>query len=191
VRIQSFLHFQQLLLLQRLSNSSISPDLPASTTTKMAVPFVIPSEYGYVLATASLSMFFSTWHAMRVGPFRKAAKIPYPNAYASPEQIEACKDENRKHAMYLFNCAQRSHYNFLENYVATLPALLIAGLGYPVSAAAAGSAWLVFRFLYATGYTRADKTNGSGRMIGSGFWLAQFALFGMVGKMGFDALMMK
>jgi glutathione S-transferase len=128
---------------------------------------------------------------MRVGPFRKAAKVPYPNAYASPEQIAACDDEKAKHAMYLFNCAQRSHYNFLENYVATLPALMIAGLGYPVAAASSGALWLVFRYMYAVGYTRTDKTNGSGRLVGSGFWLAQFALFSMVGKMGFDAFMMK
>jgi glutathione S-transferase len=136
-------------------------------------------------------MFFSTWQGMRVGPFRKAAGIPYPNAYASPDQIAACTDEKKKSAMYLFNCAQRAHYNFLENYVATLPALLIAGLAYPIAAASTGALWLVFRYMYATGYTRADKTNGSGRLYGSGFWLAQFGLFGMVGKMAFDALMMK
>jgi glutathione S-transferase len=128
---------------------------------------------------------------MRVGPFRKAAKIPYPNAYASPDQIAACGDEKTKQAMYLFNCAQRSHYNFLENYVATLPALMIAGLAYPIGAAAVGAVWLAFRYIYAVGYTRADQTNGKGRLMGSGFWLAQFVLFGMVGKMGFDALMMK
>lgn len=74
--------------------------------------------------------------------------------------------------------------------MAVLPSLLIAGLAYPKAAAATGAAWTVFRYIYAVGYTRADKTNGKGRLAGSGFWLAQFVLFGMVGKMGYDALMM-
>jgi len=156
----------------------------------MAVTFTIPKEYGYVLLTAASTMFFSTWQGMRVGPFRRAAGVPYPNAYASPEQISACSDEKKKQALYLFNCAQRAHYNFLENYTAVLPSLLIAGLAYPVSAAVTGALWTFFRYLYAVGYTRADKTNGKGRMAGSGFWLAQAVLFGMVGKMGYDALMM-
>jgi len=186
VKIQSYLLFQLLQILFKPSTK-----ISKQNTVTMAVPFVIPKEYGYVLVTASASMFFSVWQGMRVGPFRKAAKIPYPNAYASPDQIEACADEKEKQAKYLFNCAQRAHYNFLENYVATLPAILIAGLAYPVTSAASGAIWLVFRYMYAVGYTRADKTNGKGRMAGSGFWLAQAVLFGMVGKMGFDALMMK
>jgi glutathione S-transferase len=155
-----------------------------------AITFTIPKEYGYILATATGSFILSTWHAMRVGPFRKAAKIPYPNNYASTEQIEACNDADRKQAMYLFNCAQRAHYNFLENYVGFLPALLIAGLAFPRGAAVTGAVWTVFRYFYAVGYTKKDQTNGRGRMMGSGFWLAQFTLFGMVGKMAYDALMM-
>jgi len=134
-------------------------------------------------------MFFSAWHGMRVGPFRKKAKVPYPNHYASSEAIASCADPELKKNMYLFNCAQRAHANFLENYSAFLPAMLIAGIAYPVGAAVTGVIWTISRYLYAVGYTRKDKNNGSGRLLGSGFWFAQATLYGMVGKMAWDALM--
>jgi glutathione S-transferase len=109
-----------------------------------------------------------------------------PNSYASQEAINAAETAEQKKALYLFNCAQRAHYNFLENYVAALPATLIAGLVYPKAAAATGAAWCFFRILYATGYTRADKDKGTGRYAGAGFWFAQLGLFLMVGKIGLD-----
>ena len=46
----------------------------------------------------------------------------------------------------------------------------------------------MFRIMYATGYTRADKENGKGRLAGSGFWLAQLGLVLMVGKLGVDLI---
>jgi len=155
----------------------------------MSISITVPKEYGYVLLTVAGTFVLSTWHGMRVGPFRRAAKIPYPTQYASDTQIAAADSEQAKTAMYLFNCAQRAHYNFLENYITFVPALLIAGLKFPVVAAALGAAWSVFRTMYATGYTRADKTNGKGRMAGAGFWLAQFALYGIVGKQAFDMIL--
>ncbi|KAE9986174.1 hypothetical protein EG328_006437 [Venturia inaequalis] len=148
----------------------------------MSISITLPAEYGYVLATATGSFILSTWHGMRVGPFRKAAKIPYPTQYASDSLLASTTDSTQKQNLYLFNCAQRAHYNFLENYVTFLPALLIAGLKYPVASSVLGAAWCVFRAMYATGYTRADKKDGKGRLMGSAFWLAQFALYGMVGK---------
>ena len=57
-----------------------------------------------------------------VGPYRRAAKVPYPNAYASAAE---CKESKEK---YLFNCAQRSHANFLEHQPQMLVGLLIGGL---------------------------------------------------------------
>jgi glutathione S-transferase len=112
-----------------------------------------------------------------------------PNAYASPEQIAAATSPEAKQALYLFNCAQRAHYNFLENYVSVLPATLVAGLAYPRAAAITGVAWCVSRVLYATGYTRKDKEHGNGRYVGISFWAAQLVLFLMVGKMGVDLIM--
>jgi glutathione S-transferase len=70
-----------------------------------------------------------------------------------------------------------------------LPATLIAGLAYPKAAAATSAVWLAFRVLYATGYTRADKENGKGRLAGLGFWLAQLGAFLMVGKMSVDMIL--
>ena len=124
---------------------------------------------------------------MRVGPFRKAAKVPYPNAYASPEQIAAASAED-KQALYLFNCAQRAHYNFLENHLNMLAPMLIAGVQFPIASAVTGVAWSVFRLLYALGYTSKTHQNGKGRMAGSGFWLAQLVLAGLAGYSGVKML---
>ena len=121
--------------------------------------------------------------------FRKPAKVGYPAAYASNEDIAKVDDPKQKKAMYLFNCAQRAHYNFIENYNTVLPALLISGLKHPVSAAAIGSAWLVCRVIYAVGYTRADKEGGKGRLAGSGHYLCALALYGMTGWMGAKMVM--
>ncbi|KAL9615707.1 MAG: hypothetical protein Q9204_008685, partial [Flavoplaca sp. TL-2023a] len=55
-----------------------------------------------------LSTLVGYWHLPNTGRFRKAAKVPYPNAYATPDQMKESK------AHYLFNCAQRSHATFLE-----------------------------------------------------------------------------
>lgn len=123
---------------------------------------------------------------MRVPHFRGPAGIPYPNAYASSEAIASCADPNKKEAMYLFNCAQRAHYNFLENYVAALPALLIAGVKYPRAAAGLGALWCVSRVMYAVGYTDPKAKGGRGRYRGAAFWIAQFGLFGICGWMGVE-----
>jgi len=160
-----------------------------ATITTAVATITVPKEYGYVLATAASSMFLCAWHGMRVAPFRKRAKVPYPIASVSPEQIASASSPEQKQALHLFNCVQRAHYNFLENYIAVLPALLVAGLKYPLSTTGLSAVWIVFRVMYATGYTRADKENGKGRLVGSGFWLAQFGLFSLVGKMGWDLIM--
>jgi glutathione S-transferase len=95
--------------------------------------------------------------------------------------------------MYLFNCAQRAHHNFIENYPAALSALLVSGLAYPRLAAAAGAVWMVGRVVYALGYTRRAEWNveGKGRFSGGGFYVAavgQVVLMGLVGKMGVELL---
>ncbi|KAF2101124.1 membrane-associated proteins in eicosanoid and glutathione metabolism [Rhizodiscina lignyota] len=155
----------------------------------MSLSITLPKEYGYVLLTATATFFVSTWHGMRVAPFRKAAKMPYPNAYATTSDIDKADSEERKKAMYLFNCAQRAHANFMENYNSTLPAILIAGLKFPLTSAAVGAVWTVCRVLYARGYTRADKEQGKGRYAGMAFWLCQAVLYGMTGWMGVQMFM--
>ena len=91
--------------------------------------------------------------------------------------------------MFTFNCAQRAHYNFLENYSQTLVAMLIGGLEYPVASAAIGTAWSVCRIIYAIGYTRPPASgNLSGQWAGAGAWTAQFVLYGLAGKFGYGLL---
>jgi glutathione S-transferase len=113
----------------------------------------------------------------------------YPNCYASAESIEACSDPKEKKAKYLFNCAQRAHYNFMENYPMALAGMLIAGLQYPTTSAVAGVVWTASRVLYAIGYTDPNKVDGKGRFfygLGELFWGSQLVWMGLVGKMGYD-----
>lgn len=93
-----------------------------------------------------------------------------------------------KKKMYLFNCAQRSLGNWNENLPTFLPALLVAGLRYPVLSSVMGAGWIVSRIAYAIGYTRADRDDGKGRLYGAPFWLFQLGLYGMVAWSGFKML---
>lgn len=105
--------------------------------------------------------------------------ISYPKAFADSGDMSSAKDDKQKQAMYLFNCAQRSHGNYLENQPSVIAALLIAGTQFPLTTTGLGVGWILSRVLYAVGYTRQDKDKGQGRLVGSGFWLCQFGLFGM------------
>jgi glutathione S-transferase len=125
---------------------------------------------------------------MRVAVFREMSGTGYPNAYATPEQIANAPSEDKKLAMYVFNCAQRAHYNFLENYNQTLAAMLIGGLEYPITSATLGAVWSVCRILYAVGYTRSGNKEASGRYAGAGAWFTQFGLFCLASKIGYDLL---
>ncbi|KAI4255065.1 MAG: hypothetical protein LQ352_002739, partial [Teloschistes flavicans] len=73
-----------------------------------ALTITVPQEYGYVLLSATLSSLVSYWHAIQTGQYRRRAKVPYPNAYATAQEMKEDRDK------YLFNCAQRSHITFLE-----------------------------------------------------------------------------
>lgn len=132
---------------------------------------------------ATSSFWLAFWHGARVTNFRKAAGVAYPNQFA----VERA-DRPLSTAEYVFNCAQRAHGNFLENQPSFVAAVLLAGLQYPLASAVIGAVWGFCRILFAIGYTRTDKKNGSGRLIGLGFWLCQMALFGMAGKVGFDMI---
>jgi glutathione S-transferase len=108
---------------------------------------------------------------------RKPAQVAYPNAYATPQQMKASP------AAYRFNCAQRAHANLLENMPQAMLCMLFSGLFHPRAATWLGGAWLAFRFLYMLGYVFGsgsdEQGKGKGRMIGGGFWIAQFALIGL------------
>lgn len=129
----------------------------------------------------------SGWLLHNTGQFRKAARIPYPNAYASAEKAAADPKA------YAFNCAQRAQTNFVEQYPSFLVGLMVSGLQYPRSAAALGMAWIVSRVVYTIGYTTSQRgkgDGGAGRRPGSllGF-VAMLGLYGLAIGTSFNALM--
>lgn len=128
--------------------------------------------HSYVLVAATSSIAVNVMHMFLTSAARKRSKIPYPNAYATPEQ--AAKDP----AAYQFNCAQRAHANYTENVTPYLAALLISGLSYPVYAGALGLTWTTGRVVYALGYT--SSAGPKGRVVGSVVAsLSGLALLGM------------
>lgn len=58
---------------------------------------------------------------MRVSAARKAANVKYPAMYATGEDQASIK----------FNCAQRAHYNTLENLPVFLTACVLSHRGCP------------------------------------------------------------
>ncbi|KAF4553422.1 Hypothetical protein D9617_7g031500 [Elsinoe fawcettii] len=144
----------------------------------------LPPAFGYVLLTTALTTFNGVWHGLRVSSFRKAAGLGYPTPYADSAQIAQADSEAKKKALYIFNCAQRAHGNFLENQSGVLVTMLIAGLRFPLAATGFGLMWNVGRVVYAVGYTDKSKTNGKGRLQGSFFWLAQLGLLVLSGWTG-------
>lgn len=99
---------------------------PSATSSTAKLINILPPSYSYVIATATFSTFICQWLSVRVAVFRKAAKVQYPNCYATDAEAKVDK------AKYLFNCAQRAHANFLEHHPTFLASLLISGLSYPV-----------------------------------------------------------
>ncbi|MCJ1459892.1 hypothetical protein MMC28_010271 [Mycoblastus sanguinarius] len=88
----------------------------------MSLTLNVPKEYGFVLLTATLTTVVATWNSLHVAKYRKAAKVPYPNAYVTHAEAKESKEN------YLFNCAQRSHANLLEHQPQMLVGLLVGGL---------------------------------------------------------------
>lgn len=132
----------------------------------------------YVMLIAlGLTPLLSFAQGIVVTSCRKPANVPYPNAYATPQQMKASP------AAYRSNCAQRAHANLLENMPQAMLCMLVTGLFHPRAATWVGSGWLAFRVLYALGYVFGSGSDehgkGKGRLIGGGFWGAQFALIGL------------
>lgn len=127
-----------------------------------------------MLGTLLLSSVLNFYHGALVGTERKAAGVPYPNAYAT--DAEASTDIKK----YRFNCAQRAHQNYLENLPTFLVTSAIAGLQYPIPTAVMGVVWCAGRLVYAKGYINSTvEQKGAGRYKGSWFLLAQIGLLGV------------
>lgn len=148
----------------------------------------VPQEYGYVIATLGLTFINSLWHGMRIGRFRKAAKIPYPTPYADSATLSAAASDDQKLALHRFNCAQRAHGNFLENSGTAVAAMIVAGVRFPLLTAACGLGWNLGRIVYAAGYTSSPLGSGAGRLRGSFFWLFQAGLLGLTFATGASVL---
>ena len=66
---------------------------------------------------------------------------------------------------YMFNCAQRVHYNFVEMIATYEILLLVGGLAHPLLAAAMGALLIVGRIVYAIGYMFGPKSRVPGALI--------------------------
>jgi len=129
----------------------------------------IPAEYGYVIGTGFLSVVLNMYLGFQVASARRPANVPYPYAYADMAAAEA--DPKKK----LFNCYQRAHQNFLENYPGFLMTVFAGGLQHPITSAAAGLLYLVSRLIYARGYQTGDPAK---RMRGQFGYLPLLVLWG-------------
>ncbi|KAI4205536.1 MAG: hypothetical protein LQ350_000315 [Teloschistes chrysophthalmus] len=149
-----------------------------------ALTITVPQDYGYVLLSATMSSCVSYWLAMQVGRYRRVAKIPYPNAYATAQEMK--EDRNK----YLFNCAQRSHMSFLEHQPQFLLHLLISGLKYPLFSASMGVLWCIGRIHYTIGYVDPQAKDGEGRRRARYVTVPQLALLGasLVSAVGLTGL---
>lgn len=141
------------------------------------VTLEVPAEYGYVLLAATSTFLLNSVHSINTGRYRKAAKIDYPAAYAP--------SSNTSPEAQRFNCAQRAHGNYIENQVSMVPALLIAGLKFPIVSAVMGLCWTLSRYSYMVGYSKGGE-GGKGRYKNGGlhFWLFQFGLMGLAASFG-------
>lgn len=135
------------------------------------------SHPSYVLAAATSTFLLGLAHTLNTGAYRKAAKVPYPAAYAPESRTDP--------EAHRFNCAQRAHANYVENQTQTVLPLLIAGLRFPITAAVMGAVWTLSRYMYLNGYSKGgDGGKGRYKRGGAFFWLPQVAVIGMAGYTG-------
>lgn len=122
---------------------------------------VIPSDFKYVLASLSLIPFLNAYLDMNVVKFRKLAKVPLPNMFASKE--EADKDPLK----HQFNCAQKSALNFSEHVGGFIVSALVSGFYLPKFTGVFVTLWVVGRILYHHGYTTGDPKKRSIGFLGT------------------------
>jgi len=134
----------------------------------------LPPHPSYVLLAATSSTLLSVVHTTITSNARRASHVPYPNAYAS-----AAADAAASPAKARFNCAQRAHANFTENHATFVLNLLVAGLRFPRASAVLGATWVAGKLVYTFGYVREGREDGSGRLVGTWWWVPHLALMGM------------
>lgn len=137
----------------------------------------LSQDHGYAGFVAIFSALFLVGLGGQVGAYRRSAKVPYPNQYATHQEA---KDD---HAKLLFNCAQRAHLNTLEYYPTFLVLYVLSCIEYPRYAALAGLVFLAGRTVYALGYCTGIPAN---RNRGAFGYLGLLALLAMATKTCFD-----
>ncbi|KAI8366378.1 hypothetical protein EDC96DRAFT_508789 [Choanephora cucurbitarum] len=133
------------------------------------VALLIPSEYGYVLGTATASALYLFSLAVKVGKARREANVPYPYVYA--EKSEAEKDPKKN----IFNCVQRAHQNSVEIFPVFQTLLLVGGLKYPEISSVSAGVFLLGRMVYASGYSTGDPSKRN---------RGAFSYLGLIGLLG-------
>jgi len=132
----------------------------------------IKSEFGYVVICFVLSVFINMWHGHKVGGARKLYKVNYPATYL----VELEEGTGKITQDNAFNCYQRAHQNFLENYFAYMGLMFLGGLQYPIESAVAGLVYLLGRVVYAIGYMSGDPKK---RLWGSFQYIGILALIAL------------
>ncbi|KAL1951136.1 hypothetical protein VTO73DRAFT_285 [Trametes versicolor] len=122
---------------------------------------VLPKEFAYPAAAVVSTFYLLLWQSIRVGGARKRAGIQYPQVYAEKAEVAEKKEA------HVFNCTQRAHQNTLEAMPIVVGSTLIAGLTYPVAAAALCGTWVFSRIIYSIGYSTGDpkKRNLAGAAV--------------------------
>lgn len=118
----------------------------------------LPEGYGYIPSSLITIGWVLMWQSIMVGRYRKKAGIEYPQPYAEKAEV---KDST---AALRFNCMQRAHQNTIESAPIVFVSTLVAGLKYPVLAAAMCGAYSFARVVYTIGYKSGQpkrRTYGS------------------------------
>ncbi|OJA16158.1 hypothetical protein AZE42_00020 [Rhizopogon vesiculosus] len=130
----------------------------------------LPVGYGYIPASLMSIGWVLMWQTFMVGRYRKRAGINYPQMYAEKAEAEGSE------AALRFNCMQRAHQNTLESVPLVFLSTVVAGLKYPVLAAALCATYSAARIIYTVGYkTGQPKRRTFGSLFGS---VSTLGLFG-------------
>ncbi|KAJ8586543.1 membrane-associated proteins in eicosanoid and glutathione metabolism, partial [Rhizopogon salebrosus TDB-379] len=103
------------------------------------------------------------WQTFLVGRYRKRSGISYPQMYAEKAEVEGSE------AALRFNCMQRAHQNTLESIPLVFISTVVAGLKYPVLAAAMCGAYSFARIIYTIGYKSGQPKRRTLGALGSNF----------------------
>src|SRR5271154_2516831 len=101
--------------------------------------------------------------SLQVGKYRKAANVPYPNAYCSHD--EASKDFKKKQ----FNCAQRAHVCLSPYSSAIIPLLILMNCPSTTSWRHIQSSWRFWQWV-------AFVIQSLARWEGSSGWRAEWPM---------------